>query len=222
MPLLSLAISGFQSILLYFPCEWYYIVNDIVKWAAARDFQQLDILTSVDSGKPVQPPVKLRNSKQCSVSSSTVIEYSSDKQRLWSVCAYAQAGLSLCWSHIPNCWKSHALAQILSKLLYSCFDNDKMCFILLLIVSGVSVLSIHLVYIFYIILFRQLVVSFLLILRTLNNWLYCLYPFCTGNLTWLPLLYVLLYFRIKLFVLKETSKKVWWQPCYNTIFGVHL
>ena len=80
-------------------------------WATARDFQQLDILTSVDSDKPVQPPVKLRNSKQCSVSSSTVIEYSSDKQRLWSVCAYAQAGLSLCWSHIPNCWNSHALAQ---------------------------------------------------------------------------------------------------------------
>ena len=25
---------------------------------------------------------------------------------------YAQAGLSLCWSHIPHCWKSHALAQL--------------------------------------------------------------------------------------------------------------
>ena len=32
--------------------------------AAARDFQQLDILTSVDSDEPVQPPVKLRNNVQ--------------------------------------------------------------------------------------------------------------------------------------------------------------
>ena len=26
--------------------------------------------------------------------------------------AYAYAGLRLCWSHIPNCWKSHAVAQM--------------------------------------------------------------------------------------------------------------
>ena len=26
---------------------------------------------------------------------------------------YAQADLRLCWSHIPYCWKSHALAQII-------------------------------------------------------------------------------------------------------------
>ena len=39
------------------------------------DFQQCDILTSVDSDEPVQPPVKLRNSKWCSVSSLTVIEF---------------------------------------------------------------------------------------------------------------------------------------------------
>ena len=25
---------------------------------------------------------------------------------------YAQAGLSLCWSHIPHCWKSHVAAQL--------------------------------------------------------------------------------------------------------------
>ena len=65
-----------------------------------------------DSHEPVQPPFKLRNLKWGSVSSLTVIEYLSDQQRLWSVCAYAQAGLSLCWSHIPNCWKSHATAHI--------------------------------------------------------------------------------------------------------------
>ena len=85
-------------------------------WASACDFQQFDILTSVDSDEPVQPPFKLRNSKWRSVSSLTIIVYSSDKQRLWSDCAYAQAGLRLCWSHIPNCWKSHALAQLISVL----------------------------------------------------------------------------------------------------------
>ena len=42
------------------------------------DFQQCGSLTSVDSNEPVQPPFKLRNCKSCSVSSLTVIEYSSD------------------------------------------------------------------------------------------------------------------------------------------------
>ena len=32
-------------------------------WAATCDFQQCGILTSVDSDEPVQPPLKLRNSK---------------------------------------------------------------------------------------------------------------------------------------------------------------
>ena len=81
-------------------------------WAATNDFQQSGNLTSVDSDKPVQPPFKLRNPKWCSVSNLTVVQYSSDKQRLWSDCAYAQAGLSLCWSHIPHCWKSHVSAHI--------------------------------------------------------------------------------------------------------------
>ena len=35
---------------------------------------------------------------------------------LLSDCAYAQADLRLCWSHIPHCWKSHALAQMLKRL----------------------------------------------------------------------------------------------------------
>ena len=43
-------------------------------WAATRDFQQCGILTSVDSDEPLQPPMKFRNSKWCSVSSITVIE----------------------------------------------------------------------------------------------------------------------------------------------------
>ena len=42
------------------------------------DFQQCGILTSVDSDDPVQPPFKLSNSKCCSVSSLTVMEYASD------------------------------------------------------------------------------------------------------------------------------------------------
>ena len=46
--------------------------------ASAWDFQQCDILTSVDSDEPVQSRFKLRNSKWCSVSSLTITEYSSD------------------------------------------------------------------------------------------------------------------------------------------------
>ena len=37
------------------------------------DFQQCAILTSVDSDEPVQPPVKLRNTKLSSISSLTLI-----------------------------------------------------------------------------------------------------------------------------------------------------
>ena len=40
------------------------------------------ILKSVDSDEPVQPPFKLRHSKSCSISSLSVIEYSSEQQRL--------------------------------------------------------------------------------------------------------------------------------------------
>ena len=83
-------------------------------WAVACDFQQCGVLTSVDSDKPVQPHFKLRNSKWCSVSSLTLIEYASDKQRLWSDRAYALADLRLCWSHIPHCWKSHVVSHFLS------------------------------------------------------------------------------------------------------------
>ena len=33
-------------------------------------------------------------------------EYLNDKQR------HAMAGLSLCWSHIPHCWKAHVTARL--------------------------------------------------------------------------------------------------------------
>ena len=87
-------------------------------WVTTCDFQQCGILTSVDSDEPVQHSFKGRNSKCCLVSSLTVIEYSSDSQRLWSDCAYAQADLRLCWSFIPHCWKSHALAHITFWLVH--------------------------------------------------------------------------------------------------------
>ena len=76
---------------------------------------------------------KLRwNALVCCISSGPRVKvYSSDQQTLWSDCAYAQAGLSLCWSHIPHCWKSHATAQMkaisilklkqLQTQLWSCF-----------------------------------------------------------------------------------------------------
>ena len=89
-------------------------------WAVTRDFQQCGNLTSVDSDEPVQPLFKLRNLKWGLVSSLTVIEYLSGQQRLWSACAYTQAGLSLCWSHIPHCWKSHAMAHIFQVSFTRC------------------------------------------------------------------------------------------------------
>ena len=87
------------------------------------DFQQCGILTSVESNEPVHSPYKLRNSKWFSVSSLTLIEYSSHKQRLWSVWAYAQAGLSLCRSHIPHCWKSHVMAHYLKEWICLLLEN---------------------------------------------------------------------------------------------------
>ena len=69
----------------------------------------------MDSDELVQPPCMLRNSNWCLVSSLTVIEYSSNHQRLWSDCAYAQADLNLCWLHIPHCWKSHIAAHLLTQ-----------------------------------------------------------------------------------------------------------
>ena len=81
-------------------------------WAATCDLQQCGILTSVDSDEPLQPSFKLRYSKWCSVGSLTVKEYLSDKQRLWSVCVYAHAGLSLCWIHVY-----HIVGNLMSLLI---------------------------------------------------------------------------------------------------------
>ena len=104
------------------------ISNSVAFWKVCPLFSN-----HLDSDEAVQPPFKLRNSKLRSVSSLTLKEYSSDKQRLWSDCAYAQAGLSLCWSHIPHCWKSHVEAHLyfgcniwFSTKLYM-FDNTLVC-----------------------------------------------------------------------------------------------
>ena len=52
--------------------------DDFYTMSRGRDFQQFDILTSVDSDDPLQQPFKLRNSKWCSVSSLIIIKYSSN------------------------------------------------------------------------------------------------------------------------------------------------
>ena len=98
-------LSLWQSRNVWFPTMWHF------------DKGYLEFLSfkggCTDSSESVQPPLKLRNSKWCSISSLTLLEYSSDKHRLWSDCTYAQAGLSLCWSHIPHYWKSHVAAHVL-------------------------------------------------------------------------------------------------------------
>ena len=38
--------------------------------------------------------------------------------------AYELADLRLCWSHIPHCWKSHALAQIAISSHSSDFNEN--------------------------------------------------------------------------------------------------
>ena len=93
-------------------------------WAVTCDFQPCGILTWIHSDESSQPPVKLRNSKWCSVSSLTLIEYSSDWQRLWSDCAYAQADLRLCCSHLPHCCKSDVVAHVLLFILNTCMCSS--------------------------------------------------------------------------------------------------
>ena len=88
----------FSVVLFFFSKKKFYFLTQIGLssfkeiWAETCNFQQCGIFTSVDWDEPVQPPFKLRNSKWCSVSSLTL----------------------LCWSHIPHCWKSHAMSHICS------------------------------------------------------------------------------------------------------------
>ena len=55
-----------------------YRTHRLINWAGTCDFQQYGILTSVESDEPVQSAFKPTNSKRCSVSSLTLIEYSRD------------------------------------------------------------------------------------------------------------------------------------------------
>ena len=68
-------------------------------------------LTSVDSDELRQSTFRVRNSMWCSISSLAFIEYSSDYQRLWSDCAYAQADLKLCLSHTRGLRLSGSVIQ---------------------------------------------------------------------------------------------------------------
>ena len=58
-------------------CLLLYKSKVTIILVAALDFRQFDILTCVDSDEPLQPHFKLRNSKWSSVSSLTIIKYSS-------------------------------------------------------------------------------------------------------------------------------------------------
>ena len=113
----SLSCIGHSLHILF---QIYDYFRNVFKYALALicGFQQCHIWTSVESEEPVQPPFKLSYSKWCSVSSLTLIEYSSDPQRLWLASIYAQAGLRPCWPHIPHCWKSNvALISYWDKML---------------------------------------------------------------------------------------------------------
>ena len=72
-PCICYHTQPWKAIILNWPLYTLSII-----WASAWDFQQYDILICVDSDEPLQPHFKPRNSKWCSVSSLTLIEYSSD------------------------------------------------------------------------------------------------------------------------------------------------
>ena len=80
----------------------YSLLTDIDNWALTCDFQQWGISTCVDSDEPVHPQFKFRNSKWCSVSSVTLTECSSDKQRFGSNCGYAGSTYHIVWNPMPR------------------------------------------------------------------------------------------------------------------------
>ena len=65
------------SVIMAFPARTHLDLFSIM-WARTWDFQQCGISTCVDSDKPLYAHFKLRHSKWCSVSSLTIIKYSSD------------------------------------------------------------------------------------------------------------------------------------------------
>ena len=116
-------------------CGVWFTAFDFFIWAVTCDFQQCGSLTCVDSdAEPVQIPFKLRNSKWCSVSSLRVIDYSSEQQRFWSDCAYAQ----LIWAFADR--TLHIVGNLMSRLKFTFFlefmlvDTEVEC---LMVVPGV-------------------------------------------------------------------------------------
>ena len=81
-------------------------------WAPTHHFQQCGILKDVDTDVPVQPPFNLRNSKWCSVSSLTLLEYSSD----W----LAKALIRL---HVCAGWSEALLVPHTTLLEISCHSS---------------------------------------------------------------------------------------------------
>ena len=75
------------------------------------------ILNCVDSDEPVQPPFKLRGSKCCSLITLSRIVYFKRQTRLWSDCAYVQAGLSISGRTYHTCrgW-FHLHAEIMIRM----------------------------------------------------------------------------------------------------------
>ena len=91
----------------------------IINWAATWDFQQCGFWTWVDSDEPVQPPFKLRNSKWYSVSSLTIIGYSSDsKGSDQTVCLRR-----LIWGFAGHTY--HIGENLMSRLIYLRYTLEK-------------------------------------------------------------------------------------------------
>ena len=84
--------------------------SDII-WAVTCGFQQFDILTSVDSEEPLQPPFKLRNSKWCSVSSY-------NNHRILKRLAKALIRLRIC-----SGWSEALLVAHTTLLEISCYGS---------------------------------------------------------------------------------------------------
>ena len=87
-------------------------------WARAWDFQQFDILISVDSDEPVQPPLKLRNAKWCSVSSFV------NNHRILKRLAKALIRLHVCAG-----WSEALLVAHTTLLEISCTGSIILCFL---------------------------------------------------------------------------------------------
>ena len=110
-PVPTLVIDGI--IQLNWLAKWIEYDNEKRNLSRGMRFPTIRHFGKCRLDEPLQPPFKLRNSKWCSASSLTVINtQATSKDSDQTDCTYVQADLWLCWSHIPHCWKSHALAHL--------------------------------------------------------------------------------------------------------------